>query len=126
MNRPIIQTTNSAGADLLSAQDIIIQPGATVSVQTQYVYDLDSAALVLGRSGLAFNKGVVCSHVGLIDADYRGCISVLISNTGSTPFYIYPGDRIAQLVVIKTDTAAHFETKDQARVGGFGSTGNEE
>jgi len=36
---------------------------------------------------------------GIIDADYRGCVSILLFNLSNTDFQVNEGDRIAQLIV---------------------------
>ena len=52
------------------------------------------------RSGLAIKHGItVLNTPGTIDADYRGEICVILVNLSDTPFTVYDGDRIAQLVV---------------------------
>jgi dUTP pyrophosphatase len=56
-------------------------------------------AFVCSRSGLALNHGVIVLNApGVIDADYRGEISVTLINHGSAPVMVNPGDRIAQLM----------------------------
>ena len=123
--KPTIATKHSAGADLVSAEPAILSPGGKpIAVGTGYMYDLDKPALVKGRSGLAF-KHHVWAFEGLIDADYRGEVKVLLVNLGASIVTIPKGSRIAQLVVLDTvATQEHFETEDAERGGGFGSTGN--
>ena len=65
---------------------------------------------------------------GTIDADYRAEIKVILINHGGMPFYINPGDRIAQLVfnelpVIHFTHSLEFKTTTARGEGGFGSTG---
>ena len=43
---------------------------------------------------------------GVIDADYRGEVGVILYNHGDEPFNIDKGDRIAQLLIIKIQTPA--------------------
>jgi dUTPase len=68
-------------------------------------------------------------HVGagVIDADYRGEVGVVLFNLGQDPFVIAPGDRIAQLVLEQIVMAPIQEVDElEATVrgtGGFGSTG---
>jgi dUTP pyrophosphatase len=80
------------------------------------------------RSGLAAKKGI---HVlaGVIDADYRGEIKVLLTSTmkSGPPLQIKTGDRIAQLILERADTLVIEEVDDLEKTergeGGFGSTG---
>ena len=51
------------------------------------------------RSGLA-TKGISVD-AGVIDADYRGGLKVLLVNQGSSDYEVKTGDRIAQLIVEK-------------------------
>jgi dUTP pyrophosphatase len=71
----------------------------------------------------------VVNAPGLIDSGYRGELQVLLLNTdrGDT-FTIAPGDRIAQLVLVRVETPAVSEVDGLAvserGVGGFGSSGS--
>ena len=66
--------------------------------------------------------------VGVVDADYRGEIKVGLENLSGIAFRIEPGDRIAQMVIIRAEEAEITEVEelsDTARgEGGFGSTGS--
>ena len=63
--------------------------------------------------------------MGVIDADYRGNLKVLLKNIGEDPYVIEVGDRIAQLVVQRVELPTfHDAWNDTTRgTGGFGSTG---
>jgi dUTP diphosphatase len=84
---------------------------------------------VIPRSGLAARHGIsVVNAPGLIDSGYRGELRVLLLNTDRTePFTVEPGDRIAQLVLVRVEAEELEEVAEldeTARgVGGFGSTG---
>jgi len=64
---------------------------------------------------------------GVVDADYRGNVGVILFNHGDKDFAVEPGDRVAQLILEKVDMAMVTEVTelpDTARGdGGFGSTG---
>ena len=65
--------------------------------------------------------------MGLIDSDYQGPLSISLWNRSSEPIEINPGERVAQLVVIKVnqvelDLVKEFETTERGSKG-FGSTG---
>jgi dUTP pyrophosphatase len=87
------------------------------------------AGLVLPRSGLAREHGIaLVNSPGLIDAGYRGEVSVLLLNTDPADHYrVEVGDRIAQLVIVPVALAAPSEVGELAASergeGGFGSTG---
>lgn len=81
---------------------------------------------VAPRSGLAVKKFVDVG-AGVIDADYRGDIGVVLFNLSDVPFEVKRGDRIAQLVIekISMGDVIQVESLDdtQRGDGGFGSTG---
>ena len=65
---------------------------------------------------------------GLIDADYRGELKVLLVNTDpAEPFLIERGERIAQLVIQAVEHVAFVEVDElddtERGDGGFGHTG---
>lgn len=64
---------------------------------------------------------------GLVDADYTGSVRVILFNHGCYPYTVYPGDKIAQ-IVITTCLRPPIEQVDELDPtergdGGFGSTG---
>jgi dUTP pyrophosphatase len=66
---------------------------------------------------------------GLIDSGYRDEVAVLLVNTDPELAYLVErGDRIAQLVVKRVETAAFAEVTElsdsERGTGGFGSTGH--
>lgn len=81
---------------------------------------------VAPRSGLA-SKFMIDVGAGVIDADYRGNVGVLLFNFGSEEYKIRAGDRIAQLILecIKTPEVQELPNLDDTDRGdgGFGSTG---
>ena len=86
---------------------------------------------VRSRSGLTLKKGlIVLNEPGTIDADYRGEVGVILYNSGKEPQIIEPGERIAQLVVVKVEHAELEEVEEidkeatERGAGGFGHTGN--
>jgi dUTP pyrophosphatase len=78
------------------------------------------------RSGLA-SKNFIDTGAGVIDADYRGPVKVLLFNHADTDFAVKEGDRVAQLVIERIYTPEVVEVQElEASVrgaGGFGSTG---
>jgi dUTP pyrophosphatase len=114
-------------ADVHAVSSWTIQPGETVAVPTGFALGLPAnfGALVEDRSGLAL-RGLT-TLAGVIDPGYRGEIKVVLTNLAPIPHTIFPGDRIAQLRIVRRIEAA-FELVEQlddtARgSGGFGSTG---
>jgi dUTP pyrophosphatase len=120
-----------AGYDLHAAEAVTIAPGERAGVGTGIAVAVPAghAGLVLPRSGLAARHGIsVVNAPGLIDTGYRGELRVLLLNTDREhAFDVRPGDRIAQLVIVRVEGAdleEATELDETARgVRGFGSTG---
>lgn len=123
-----------AGADLCAREGAVLAPaGGRALIATGLVLALPHgyAGFVQPRSGLALRHGVTCLNTpGLIDAGYRGEISVLLVNTDpESPYEVRPGDRIAQLVIQRVEHARFFEVPEdelpraERHTGGFGHTG---
>jgi len=128
---PARSHADDAGFDLHAAETATLAPGARASVGTGIAVEIPDgyAGLVVPRSGLAVRDGVTLVNTpGLIDAGYRGELRVLLLNTDrERPFQVEPGDRIAQLVLVRVETPSveeAAELNETARgAGGFGSTG---
>lgn len=120
-----------AGADLLAAESVVLEPGARATIGTGVAIALPDgyAAFVLPRSGLAARHGItVVNSPGTVDAGYRGEIRVTLLNTdGTTAYAVEAGDRIAQLVVMPVSRARFVAVGTlpgtHRGASGFGSTG---
>ncbi len=70
---------------------------------------------------------MIDTGAGVIDADYRGQVMVLLFNHGEKDFEIKEGDRVAQLVLERIVTPEVMEVEELEEsvrgAGGFGSTG---
>ncbi|MGH7185006.1 MAG: dUTP diphosphatase [Gammaproteobacteria bacterium] len=130
---PEYATTGSAGLDLRACLDapLICAPGATHLIPTGlaiHIGDPGVAALLLPRSGLGHQHGIVLGNlVGLIDSDYQGQVMVSCWNRGSQAFEIRPGERIAQMLFVpvlpvRFEQVADFHGSERS-AGGFGHTG---
>ena len=129
---PQYATESSAGVDLRAAisEPIVLEPLQRAMVPTGLYMEIPKGyeGQVRPRSGLAAKHGItVLNTPGTIDADYRGEIRVILVNLSSQAFEIQPGERIAQMVFAKHETAQWEEVselEESARgAGGFGSTG---
>ncbi len=128
---PAYAHEGDAGADLVAAEALVLQPGerALVGTGVRIQLPLGYAAFVVPRSGLATKHGItIVNSPGTVDAGYRGEIKVTLLNTDlREPYEIAVGDRIAQLIVMPV-TRARFLPVDSLDdsdrgAGGFGSTG---
>ena len=83
-------------------------------------------ARIAPSSGLALKKFIDVG-AGVVDADYRGEVGVVLFNHGDQDFEVKMGDRIAQLILEKISTPKVEEVSaledTVCGTGGFGSTG---
>ena len=131
---PAYGTSGSSGMDLRAnlPEAVSLKSLERCLVPTGLFMELppDCEAQVRPRSGLAIKQGLTCLNTpGTIDSDYRGEIKVVLINLSTEEQLIQPGDRIAQLVIQKTEKAVWQEVdllEETARSsGGFGSTGKQ-
>ena len=127
---PKYETEHSAGLDLRSTIDLVLEPGKFKGIPTGIKLSLlrGYEAQVRARGGTAFRNGIgVVNAPGTVDADYRGEIHVILINWGEQPFEIKKGTRIAQLIVNKHETIEWepVEELDETKrgEGRFSSTG---
>ena len=130
---PHYLSEGAAGMDLHAAveTDTVIEPGKVTLIKTGLHLAIPRGfeGQVRPRSGLALKHGIgVLNSPGTIDSDYRGEIGVILFNTGTTPFTVSRGDRIAQLVIARYEQVTFRPTdnleESERGEGGFGSTGN--
>ncbi|KZO89773.1 dUTP pyrophosphatase [Calocera viscosa TUFC12733] len=118
----------AAGYDLYSAEKKTIpaRGKALIDTQISIAVPVGTYGRVAPRSGLA-SKFMIDTGAGVIDADYRGIVFVLLFNLSDKDFEVQEGDRIAQLIIEKIETPAVMEVADLEETlrgaGGFGSTG---
>lgn len=131
---PKYATADSAGMDLRANLDepITLAPMERRLIPTGLHIALPAGyeAQVRPRSGLALKHGIgVLNSPGTIDADYRGEIGVILVNLSQVPFVVQDGERIAQMVIARHETAEWelVETLDETErgAGGFGHTGRD-
>ncbi|MFM8620978.1 MAG: dUTP diphosphatase [Candidatus Nanopelagicaceae bacterium] len=121
-----------AGMDVFSAIDCTLAAGARAVIPTGIAIALPEGYVCFAhpRSGLAAKNGIsIVNSPGTIDAGYRGEIKIILINTDKDQaFEIKRGDRIAQLVFQKFESARFYEVEtlpeSQRGTGGFGSTGS--
>lgn len=120
----------SAGYDIYSSEEAVIpaQGQGLVGTDISVAVPIGTYGRVAPRSGLAVKNGI-STGAGVIDADYRGEVKVVLFNHAQKDFTIQKGDRIAQLVLekivmaeIKQITAEELDITARGE-GGFGSTG---
>jgi len=129
---PVYQSEQAAGVDLRASikTDIILLPLQRQLIDTGLFIEIPSGfeAQIRPRSGLASKHGItVINSPGTIDSDYRGEIKICLVNLSNDPFTIKDGERIAQMVFAKHETALFTQveilSETQRGEGGIGSTG---
>ena len=128
---PTYGTIDSAGADLyaLLDEDIIIESGETKVIPTGLAMAIPKGyvGLIYARSSLGTKKGLApANKVGVIDADYRGEVKVVLYNQSKEIQTISPNERIAQIVItpylqVKFKEVDNLSDTERGE-GGFGST----
>jgi len=129
---PKKETDGSAGFDLRASEHVTIPSGGSAIVPTGFAWQIPSGSvgMICSRSGMAArNQVFVLNAPGIIDSDYRGEVQVILMNLGQDPFWVSPGNRIAQMVMTIAlggccvhELAELQETKRAG--GGLGSTGS--
>ncbi|KAI0442086.1 deoxyuridine 5'-triphosphate nucleotidohydrolase [Xylaria telfairii] len=118
----------AAGYDMYSSQATMVPARGKVLVNTDISISVPAGTYgrVAPRSGLASQHSIQ-TGAGVIDADYRGQVKILLFNHSDVDFNIAEGDRIAQLIIERIYTPEVIEVEElEASVrgaGGFGSTG---
>lgn len=129
---PAYATSQSAGMDLRAniESPITLHPMERTLVPTGIRIELPEGyeAQVRPRSGLALTHGVtVLNTPGTIDSDYRGELKVLLVNLSNDDFVVNAGERVAQMVIARHETATweEVEVLDETErgEGGYGHTG---
>jgi len=125
---PYRASKDAAGYDICSSVPYELQPGEHHLFATDLSIEVPEGCYgrVAPRSGLAVKKAINVM-AGVIDADYRGLLGIVLINHGKEAFDVKIGDRIAQLILerIATPDVEEIEehTTTERGEGGFGSTG---
>ena len=116
----------AAGYDLYSAHDTIVPARGKTLVHTDLAIavpvgtckdasrgnlsrpstDANADGRIAPRSGLA-SKNFIDTGAGVIDADYRGHVKVLLFNHAEMEHKIQRGDRVAQLILERVCTTVN-------------------
>jgi dUTP pyrophosphatase len=130
--------------DFYSIEDAVIAPGQWSEFRTGIAYapwphfyfkKLNLTFTPLGniaskihtRSGMATKKGLRL-HLGVIDNDFRGEITIWIFNHSDRFKRIHIGDKIAQVEFFRVPQSYMIEVKELSKslrnINGFGSSGS--
>jgi dUTP pyrophosphatase len=126
---PTQGTDLSAGYDLYSAEKVTVPTLGRKLIKTNVSMAIpyNHYGRIAPRSGLAYKSGIDVL-AGVIDADYRGDIGVILYNTDTNnDFNVEVGDKIAQIIIEKCHMVNFIETDNLQSTkrgeGGYGHTG---
>ena len=123
---PTQGSPDAAGYDLYSAEEKVVPTRRKMLIDTQISIATPPGTYgrIAPRSGLAA-KNMIATGAGVVDADYRGVVFVLLFNHSDEDFKVKQGDWIAQLILekIATPTIEQVEDLNKTVRGsqGFGS-----
>lgn len=119
---PVHKTKQSAGADLQTLKQEFIRKGEITSIKTGLGIALDKGqvGLITIRSSLAKQGIIIINSPGIVDADYRGEIEIMVTSLVKDVIGLPKGKAFAQLIA--TDYHDTTLRRDVERTGGFGST----
>lgn len=132
VNLPEYKTDGAAGMDLCAAisEPITLKPLERALIPTGIKIELEHGfeAQIRPRSGMSIKHGITLINcVGTVDEDYRGEVCVAVVNVSNETYTIEPQERIAQMLIAKTERAkievVAQLTETVRGAGGFGSTG---
>lgn len=118
---------DDAGIDLYACGTHTVEPKQTTMIPIGVALEIEE-----GCVGLIWDKSSIGSKSmktlgGVIDAGYRGEITVMVHNLADTAYTFEHGNKVAQLLVQKVEFPEIVETETLAEskrgTGAFGSTG---
>lgn len=118
---------HDAGLDLYSSDYYSLIPGKQAIISTGI-----RIAIPPGHVGLIWDKGGVAKEgvhaiAGVVDAGFRGEVTVNLVNLGHEIYNIGPGEKIAQMLIQKVEDLDILETEisdsTERKDGRFGSSG---
>ncbi|HMI78612.1 MAG TPA: dUTP diphosphatase [Ferruginibacter sp.] len=129
---PSYATAGAVGMDIRAnlQSPVTLQPLERNLIPTGLFIELPDGyeAQIRPRSGMAIKQGITClNSPGTVDSDYRGELKIILINLSNTAQMINHGDRIAQMIISKTEKAELVlveQLNGSLRgEGGFGHTG---
>ena len=129
---PQYETGGSVGFDLLCRESVTIAPQTVMLIPANVIIETPPGYMLMVtlRSSTPRKLGLLIPHgVGIIDQDYCGEddeIQIQVYNFTDQPVTVERGDRIAQGIFVRVDTAEWSEVAEMNSEtrGGFGSTDN--
>lgn len=121
-------TKGAAGLDLYSTKKISLEGHTAKLISTGIAVEIPKGyyGQIFDRSSIASDLPIMVK-AGVIDSDYRGEVKVLMVNHSPYPETIWPGTKIAQLVLLNTPEVLEVKEVEELSATkrgekGFGST----
>lgn len=115
-----------AGLDLYSIEDIEVSANTVQEVSTGLAIEIPEGYFGVITARSSMGRRGIRTHFGVIDPQYRGTITVFLK-TGSEPYEICRGHRIAQLLILPIPEVEIVETEElsitERGIQGLGSSG---
>ena len=129
---PMYETGGSVGFDLLCRESVTIAPQTVALIPANVIIETPPGHMLMVtlRSSTPRKLGLLIPHgVGIIDRDYCGEgdeIQIQIYNFTGQPVTVKRGEKVAQGIFVRVDTAEWSEVAEMNAEtrGGFGSTDN--
>lgn len=126
---PTRGSKDAAGLDLYCPFHIKVPADSQKKIPLGIAVEIPKGhmGLLVPRSSMSKTPLRCANSVGIIDADYRGELSIAYENISCSDYTIFRGERIAQLIIVpiavvdvqEAQTLSETERGD----GGYGSTG---
>ena len=125
-NEPVQASENAAGYGLYSAEAKTLCPHSCtgITLELRMAILKGNYGKIFPRSGILRDHFITCDS-GVIDADYRGTVVILLINHSSEHYTVRVDDIIAQMVFMRKfnvnfEEVSCFIRKIRTRYGRFG------
>ena len=125
---PTYAHPGDAGMDLRCVENVTVPPGGRASIKTGLAFEIPDGyvGLIWEKSGLSHKHGLK-TFGGVIDAGYRGDITISLINLSDKDYTFEKGHKVAQMLIQPIEIPEIVETEELSETsrgeGGFGSTG---
>lgn len=126
---PTRGSKDAAGLDLYCPFHIKVPADSQKKIPIGVAVEIPKGymGLLVPRSSMSKTPLRCANSVGIIDADYRGELSIAYENISCSDYTIFRGDRIAQLIIVPIAVVdveeAQTLSETERGAGGYGSTG---
>lgn len=126
---PTRGSKDAAGLDLYCPFHIKVPADSQKKIPLGIAVEIPNGhmGMLVPRSSMSKTPLRCANSVGIIDADYRGELSIAYENISCSDYTIFRGDRIAQLIIVPIAVVnveeAQTLSETERGAGGYGSTG---